>query len=100
MPDLDSFHPADTSVAVWRYSQLWKLLSALQTQKLHLALLDKLRIKFDPYEASVPASTHTIKFRYSLGTLRCHSSSARASPARPVHHGSDLATTPGHVSHA
>jgi hypothetical protein len=58
MADLDPFHPVDTSIAVWRYSQLWKLLSALQTQKLYLALLDELRIKVDPYEASVPASTH------------------------------------------
>lgn len=58
MADLDPFHPVDMSVTVWRYWQLWKLLSALQTQKLYLALLDELRIKFDPYEASVPASTH------------------------------------------
>src|ERR1700732_4844382 len=57
MADLDPF-PLDDNVAVWRYSQLWKLLSALQTQKLYLALLDELRIKLDPYEASVPASTH------------------------------------------
>jgi hypothetical protein len=58
MADLDPFHPDDTSVAVWHYSQLWKLLSALQSQTLYLALLDVLKSKFDPYEASVPASTH------------------------------------------
>jgi hypothetical protein len=57
MTDLAPF-PLGDNVAVWRYSQLWKLLSALQTQKLYLALLDELRIKFDPYETSVPASTH------------------------------------------
>jgi Protein of unknown function (DUF2971) len=58
MADLDPFEPTNISVEVWRYSQLWKLLSALQTQKLYLALLDVLKTKFDPYEASVPESTH------------------------------------------
>src|SRR6266480_5094770 len=58
MADLHPFPPDDPSVAVWRYLQLWKLLSALQTQKLYLALLDELRTKYDPHEASVPASTH------------------------------------------
>lgn len=58
MSNLDPFDPADMSVSVWRYSQFWKLLSTLQTRKMYLSLLDDLRIKFDPYEASVPASTH------------------------------------------
>jgi hypothetical protein len=59
MTDLDPYYPDDTNVDVWRYWQLWKLLYAIQTRKLYLALLDEQRIKFDPYEASVPESTHS-----------------------------------------
>jgi hypothetical protein len=58
MTYLDPFIPEDTSIAVWRYSQFWKLLYALQNGKLYLTLLDELRLHFDPYETSVPATTH------------------------------------------
>ena len=82
MADLDPF-PLDDNVAVWRYSQLWKLLSALQTQKLYLALLDELRIKFDPYEASVPASTHNDQVPIFAGNSAMQQFFGNSEPAAP-----------------
>lgn len=39
---------------VWRYSPLWALLWAIEHRALHLTLLEELRRKHDPFEASVP----------------------------------------------
>jgi hypothetical protein len=83
MADLDPFHPVDSSVDVWRYWQLWKLLSTLQTQKLYLALLDEVRIKFDPYEASVPASTHNDQVPIFAGNSAMEQFFGSHEPAAP-----------------
>lgn len=82
MADLDPFS-LDDDVAVWRYSQLWKLLSALQTQKLYLALLDELRIESDPYEASVPASTHNDQVPLFAGNWAMQEFVGSREPAAP-----------------
>jgi hypothetical protein len=49
--------PADPNVRVWRYSALWALLWAIEHRALHLTLLDELRRKHDPFEASVAKAT-------------------------------------------
>ena len=80
---MDPFDPIDASVSVWRYSQLWKLLFALQTQRLYLALLDELRTKCDPYEALVPASTHDDQVPIIAGNSAMQQFSDTGDPSAP-----------------
>jgi hypothetical protein len=84
MPDLDPFHPSDSNIAVWRYWELWKLLSSLQTKKLYLALLDEVRVKFDPYEASVPASTHNDQVPIFAGNSSMQQFFGQSEPVMPL----------------
>jgi len=84
MTDLHPFHPDDSSVDVWRYWPLWKLLFALQNQKLYLALLDEVRKKFDPYEASVPASTQNDQVPLFAGNSSIQQFFGTYEPAAPL----------------
>jgi hypothetical protein len=79
----------DANAPLWRYTQLWKLLDMLQRKMLRFTLLETLRVKFDPYETSVPTAVKgkDINMMLLTASQRSQSGLQVAGPGAGINYG-------------